>query len=679
MARLAVAAGIAGVLAAGAAPAFAGNSIPYYSGNASGQAVSLQVNPNTVLDVKLNAVQKLISALPLGANQTVDRAIGSTLANPTSPINVTVDTARAAGVAARGTKLTDGSASSTAVAIDAASLANEVTLLNQMVKNMPDGTVVALQSVLGPIADAEAALPLHDTTLRDALTTYLPTLAHPVAGALGSPTVDLLAQVHANFGQDLKGDLTTVQKNGVLTANSALALQPYQARALPADAFATNAVDNLALVPTGELGLVDSQQLALALQHIDNALVAAEKTLSAASHNGVGGVSVGTITDPITNQAFPLINGTVGTVTTTAGSVNLDAINALINQVSGLVGTLNGLAGLRLNDIVGNNGANALSSISRTGDLVTANGLGQVAHVDVVKINDPRLQSLLGPELASVDGIKATTAVSLDGIHSNSTPGFQTANGTLVDVKLLGKSLTYYAGLAGQTVSLDDILPPGTDCQIDLPGTSTCHGIQLKVVPSQISAQLQTLEDTLNSAGAGIKPLLTVTLTRGLGVVDHSGSAKFGRADITVLQVNTDINCGTIQQVSGLLDGATQGGLSAAQSTLATTLDLHLAACGLGITDTPNMASGARAHTAATPAAGAHATDAGKVHLVSLGLGVAHAEVSLDRANASCTVNCTTSSGPLTPSTGNDLFILAGMAVVAMAAGVGLQVWRARA
>jgi hypothetical protein len=653
VARLAVAAGIAGVLTAGAVPALAGNSIPVYSGNASGQAIALQVNPNTVLDVKLNRVQSLINQLPLGANQTVDRTIGSTLSNPTAPINVLVDSASAKGVAAQGTELTDGAASSTAVAIDAKSLASEVALLNQMVKNMPDGTVQALQRVLGPIADAEKAA--GDSTLSDALTTYLPTLSHPITGALGSPTVDVLQSVDAKFGQDVKGDLTTVQKGGVLTPNSSLALQPFEARALPSDAYAVNAVDNLALVPTGKLGLVDNHQLALSLQHIDNALVAAEQTLSTAgNHVGVGGVL-----NPVTGQVYPLVNGTVGTVTTTANSVDLAKVNSLINQVTGLIDTLNGIAGLQLNDIVGNNGGNAISSLSRTGDSVTANGLGQVAHVDVVKINDPTLKGLLGEELASVDGIKATARVTLDGVH----PAQQSANGTLVDVKLLGHSLSYYAARAGQTVALDDILPAGTTCTVNIPGTSTCHGIQLNVVPSAISSQLQGLEDTLTGtlnstlATAGVKPLLTVTLARGLGVVDQSSSAKYGRADITVLQVNTDLNCGTINKVASLLGSA--------QSALAQTLDLHLAACGLGITDTP----------AGNGAAAPRAAAAGTAHLVSLGLGNAHAEVALDTTKGQ--PSQPTTSGPLTPSTGNDLLILAGMALVAMAAGISLQAWRA--
>ncbi|MDQ6747512.1 MAG: hypothetical protein M3010_05325, partial [Candidatus Dormibacteraeota bacterium] len=669
VARLAVAAGIAGILAAGAAPALAENGISHFSGSASGQAIGLQVNPNSVLDVKLNAVQNLINKLPLGANQTLGRAVGSTLANPTAPINVTVDSATAQGVSTDGLHLAAGTvehptkAHSTAVAIDAKSLADEVALINQMVKNMPDGTVQALQDVLGPIAAAEQAQ-LHTSTLSNVLTQYLPTLSHPITGALGSPTVDLLRSVDANFGDDVTGDITTVQKGGVLTPNSTLSLQPFEARALPSDAFATNAVDNLALVPgTNGLGLVDNNQLALSLDNLDKVLVAVEKTLSAASSNlGVKGV-----VDPLTGLVFPVLNGTAGTASGTLKSVDLNAVNALVNRISGLVDTLNGLSGLQLNDIVGNNGSNAVSSLSRTGDSVTANGLGQVAHVDVLKINDTHLQQLLGTtELASVDGIKATTAVSLDGVHNAN----QSANGTLVDVRLLGKSLTTYAAAAGQTVALDDILPPGTTCSIKLPGASTCHGIQLKVVPSAVSAQLQTLEDTLSSAGAGISPLLTVNLTRGLGVVDQSGSARYGRADITVLQVNTDINCATVQQVSGLLNRATQGALSTAQSTLASALDLHLAACGLGITETPAGAGAARAHAAAAPRAAADGND---VHLVSLNLGVAHAEVSLDTNTSGCTTNCDTQSGPLTPTTGNDLLILAGMAVVAMAAGISLQ------
>ena len=659
MARLAVAAGIAGVLTAGAAPAFASNSISKYSGNANGQAIAVQINPSTVLDVRLSELQQIINelnALPTGPNGvpgSVNNAVGSTLANPTAPINVAVDSASAKGVSTDGLKLSDGTASSTAVAIDAKSLATEVSLLNQAVKNMPDGTVSALQSVLGPIAAADKT-----GKLAAALNDYLPALSHPITGALGSPTVDMLRSVNANFGQDVKGDITTVQQGGLLTPNSSLALQPFEARALPSDAFATNAVDNLALVPSGKLGLASPGQIAQALQTIDAALIVAENAIKSETAQA----GLGAVTDPVTGTVFPVINNAVGTAGTTVKGVDLSAVNALI---ANLTTTLSGIDGLQLNDIIGNNGANAVSSLSRTGDVVTANGIGAVAHVDVVKINDPQLQAILNTvagtlstepgnamELASVDGIKATANVSLDGVH----PATQSANGSLVDVKLLGRSLKSYVPAAAGSVSLDDILPAGTTCTINIPGASTCHGLKVEVPSTQV------LTDALAKQGVSVPSLLTVTLTRGLGVVDASNSTQYGRADITVLQVTSDINCAALSKITSALDSV--------QSTLSSALNLHVAACGLGLTGGNTAGANALAlHTATSP------NTAGTAHLVSASFGVAHAEVGLDTLH-----NTTfTTPGPTPPNTGNDLFLLAGLSVAAAAAGLGLQAWKSRA
>ncbi|MGI8608292.1 MAG: hypothetical protein ACR2MY_03540 [Candidatus Dormibacteria bacterium] len=668
VAQLAMAAGIAGVLTAGAAPALADNAISKYSGNATGQAIALQVNPNTVLDVRLSRLQQIINeldALPAGTTGvpgSLKNTIGSTLANPTAPINVAVDQVSAKGVSVDGTNLSDGSASSTAVAIDAKSLASEVALLNKAVQNMPDGTVAALQTALGPIAAADKT-----GQLAAALNTYLPTLSHPITGALGSPTLDLLRSVNANFGQDVKGDITTVQQGGLLTPNSQLKLQPFEARALPSDAFATNAVDNLALVPSGKLGLANPNQVALALKTIDGALIAAENVIKAATAQ----TGLGSVTDPVTGTVFPIINNTVGTASTTVQGVDLSAVNTLIGN---LTATLSGIDGLQLNDIIGNNGANAVSSLKRSGSVVTASGLGEVAHVDVVKINDAQLQGILNTvagrasaepgnalEIASVDGVKATANVSLDGVH----PATQSANGSLVDVKVLGRSLKSYAATAGQNVSLDDILPAGTTCTVNIPGSSTCHGIALQV-PST-----KGLEDALSARGVKVPTLLNVTLTRGLGVVDPSNSTKYGRADITVLQVTSDINCSALNQITSALSGV--------QSSLASALDLHLAACGLGIT--PNAAPkaapaavGSNLLSTRTAAAGTGNTVA-PAHLVSASFGVAHAELGLDLLHNVTT----TTAGPPPPNTGSDLFILAALAVAVAAAGVGLQVLKNRA
>jgi hypothetical protein len=658
VARLAVAAGIAGVLTAGAAPALASNSINYYSGSASGQAVALQVNPHTVLDANLPALRTLIrqldSAVP-GISGTVTNSIGSTLEDPTAPINVTVDAASAKGIASKGTELTDGAASSTAVAIDARSLKSEVDLLNRAVKNMPSGTVAALQQVLGPIA-------AHNPDLKAALDTYLPSLAEPVTGALGSPTVDILRSVDAKFGEDVHGDITTVQQGGLLTPNSALKLQPFEARALASDAYAANTVDNLNLVPTGQLGVVSNLQVAHALTLIETELIKAEAVVTKATANRP---VVGGVVSTITGNVFPVVNGTVGTVSSgVEGNVDLNKVNELINSISLLRSLLGGLDGLQLNDIVGNNGANALSGLSRTDDKVTANGLGNVAHVDVVKVNDPHLKALLGmigaadlTELASIDGVKGTASVTLDGVH----PATQSANGSLVDIRLLGRSLSYYAALAGQTVTLDDILPAGTTCQVNIPGTSTCHGIKLLVPVTGKLAAVNNLTDKLPT-------LLNVTLSRGLGVVDQAASTKYGRADITTLQLTTDLNCGAVKPIADAL--------SSVQSSL--DLGLTLAACGVGVGNaSPTALAAARTAGAQQPRATDATVAAAKAHLVSLSLGVAHAEVNLNEGSLPNTP-ATVPSVPL-KNTGNDLLILAGVSLAALAGGVALQARKARA
>src|SRR5438309_2667443 len=150
--RLATAAAtIGGICAVSAAPALADSGISYFNGSATGQAVSLTVSPSSVLNVNLAGIQSQLNSLPLGAGQTINNVAGSTLQNPTAPITVQIDASHAQGVAQKGVQLSDGSASSTAVSIDAASLKSEVTLLNAMLQHMPQGPVTALDNALSPI------------------------------------------------------------------------------------------------------------------------------------------------------------------------------------------------------------------------------------------------------------------------------------------------------------------------------------------------------------------------------------------------------------------------------------------------------------------------------------------------------------------------------------------------
>src|SRR5207302_7325260 len=141
--RLATCVAITGVCALGASPALADNGISYYNGSGTGQAVNVTVAPSAILNANLSELQATLAKLTgsVGVSGTVNNVAGSTLQNPTSDINVLVDAAHAEGVSQSGTALNDGSAYSTPVSVKAASLASEVSLLNSMLKNMPNGTV----------------------------------------------------------------------------------------------------------------------------------------------------------------------------------------------------------------------------------------------------------------------------------------------------------------------------------------------------------------------------------------------------------------------------------------------------------------------------------------------------------------------------------------------------------
>jgi hypothetical protein len=654
---------MAGVLAAGAAPALAADGISSYSGKASGQALTLQVNPNSVANVNLAELKSILAKIDslgavVGVKDTVGNTVGSTLDNPTAPVNIAVATASASGASTDGLKLASGAADSAPVQIDAASLNTEINLINTAVHNMPTGTVKALKDALGPLAT-------NNQQLSDALNLYLPELADPITGTLGSPTVNALnVNLHANFGDDLTREITSVEAHGLLTPDSKLALQPFTARAIPAEAFASNDVTNLALVPSGHLGTVSQAQVRQALAAIETALKNVEDILSKTNSS----LGLGAAND-VLGLVTPTLNGTVGTVTTTAGNVDLSAVNDLVNLVSAEIGLLDGLNGLSLNDVIGNNGSNAISALKRDGATVTASGGSTVTHVDVVKINNKALQDLLGTvtnrlpgggsvasvsELASIDNIKATAHVTLDGV----TTADQHATGSLTDIKLLGRSLESYvngtsAALPVSTgvghLSLDDILPAGSSCTINIPGTSTCHGLPITVptVPA-----VQTALDA-----AGVKSLVTVVLTRGIEVLDATASKTHGSASITTLQLTADLNCGAVPSIAHIMPSIP--------------VALTLSVCGTGVQGAASPLTGA----AGANAAAAHtAGTTGSVHLVNLAMGVASAQLSTSPTldNPGCSIGCV-----LPPNTGNDFLILAALAVAAMAAGVGIQAWKA--
>ncbi|MFN2462515.1 MAG: hypothetical protein ABR573_01265 [Candidatus Dormibacteria bacterium] len=670
MARLATAAGIAGILIAGAAPALAANNISYYSGNASAMAVHATVDPSAVLDVRLGALQSALSglnAVPVTGTATglgtfLNNQIGGTLQNATQPIEVIVDRARVAGTSAKGTDLTGGNATSTAVSIQAASLAQQVNLLQAALQDIPLGTVKALRTALAPIIAADST-----GTLQTAFNIALPQLAAPVSGALGDPTVNLLQEVNVNFPNSSTGNLTTVGGPALLTPESSLKLQPFSAHAIPSDAQASNSVDNLALVPTGKLGVPSPQQLVASLTAVTTALNGVESALTATT----GTLPTASVTGPVTNQVFTALNPVVATVTGTASttltSTDLSAVNTLINALNGVIDALSGLNGVSLNSLVADNGANAVSNVSRgkSSPDVTASSVGQVAHVSVLHLNDSLLTQLLvssgllqGTELVSVDAIKATANVTL-GSHKT-----QTATGTLGDVKVLGKSLTSYVpSINGKDVSMDALLPEGTTCTINLPGKSSCNNYPLDIVPAAVSDALGSLQSTLGNS-IPVPTLLTVTLRRGAPVYDTSGNDKVGSAAITVLDVAASLNCDAVGKIAGMLPTG---------SALSSSVDLHFAACGAGLNPAAQANTAGTAHTAG--ASHAMVNKAGTAPLADVAFGVAAADLTLD----SSITPSGNPSGPLPPTTGNDVLILAGLALAALAGGVALQVRKARA
>jgi hypothetical protein len=526
--RLATAVTIGGVFALSAAPALADSGISYYNGSGSGTAVNLSVSPNAVLNANLSQVQSIINQLPLGAGKTVDNVAGSTLANPLSSINIQVDGASARGVAAGGTSLTDGAASSTALSVQADSLKSELDLLNAMLQNLPAGTAAALQNALAPII-------ANDPTGQVA-----PALAQlnaqlgGISDTLGSPSVNVLQTVTAKFGEDKKSDVVDLKQGGVLSQVDSYHLDPFYARALPTDASATNGLASLDIAPSvlGKLGAtpLNVPSLSASLATLQAALQQAENKLTgqASQIPLVGNTAkdaLGTLTGTV--------NSTTSQVVTIGGqTVDLTKINDLINQIAALRSSLSALDGLQMNDIVQSGAATAAGTLQRQGDKVQATGSSQAGRIDAVKMTNPVLanalkqvtgQDFTGMALVTVDGIAANASVVLDG-HS---PANVAADGHLVDVKVLG-----------HVVSTDALLAPGTSCTISVPGKSTCGAIAGAPV---------SIPDTTNGL---VSNLLTITLTRGAAQFASTNSITTGAAKIVTLEVKVDVNLDQVTAVA---------------------------------------------------------------------------------------------------------------------------------
>ncbi|HEV3232150.1 MAG TPA: hypothetical protein VG245_07835 [Candidatus Dormibacteraeota bacterium] len=634
--RLATAVAIGGVFALGATgPVLADNSLSYYNGSGAGSALNLSVSPNAVLNANLSGIQSILSSLPAGAGQSINNVVGSTLANPTGDILVTVDSATANGESKgnNGAGLTSGGAVSTPVVVNAAALQSELNLLNAMVQNLPAGTVSAVQSALQPLISSDTT-----GTLQGALDQIQAQLGTPIADTLGNPTVHLSHSVSANFGEDKTGDIATINQGGLLTQAAAFHLDPFEAKALPSGAAANNAVTSLNIAPSllGKLSVpAAAPSLISALGTVQSALQSVENKLGGSVGNVpvAGGVVVGalgTVTSTVNNTTDAVVK--TGTKT-----VDLTKVDQLVQQIANMRNSMAALNGLQMNDIIGTGPSTALGSIVREGNVVKANGFSQAVRIDAVKLNNPVLAKelntvlalipanvldtvksttgssldLTGSSLVTVEGIKASANVALDGVNQQ----VAAAEGHLASVSVLGIKV----------LDTDTALAPGTSCTVSLPGKTTCAGslAALNNIPSVPSL-------------AGIGSLITVTLTRGAAVIPSTNSITSAAAKIVTLEVKVDLNLAAINAIvnsTGL--SQTLGGL-------------------------PLSLGGAANGTA---------------NLADVQLGVASAEASLNPA-VTCQVACQPRQIP--PSTGNSVLPLAILALALVAAGAGLSVRQAR-
>jgi hypothetical protein len=529
--RLATAVTIGGVFALSAAPALADSGISYYNGSGSGTAVNVAISPNSVLNVNLQAVSdavKQLDALVPGTSKTINSLAGSTLNAPTTPISIQIDGAMAKGTAASGGSLTDGSASSTALSIQADSLKSEIALLNAMLQNLPQSTATALQGALAPII-------ANDPTgqVQSALAQLNAQLGG-ISDTLGNPSVNVLQTVTAKFGEEKKADVVDVKQGGVLTQVDSYHLDPFFARALASDASASNRLESLAIAPSalGKLGAtpLNVPSLNSSLATLQAALQQAENKLTGqASQVPLAG---GTAADALGKITAPVNSATSQVVTIANQQVDLTKVNELINQLAALRGSLSALDGLQMNDIISSGAATATGTLQRQGDKVVATGSSTAGRIDAVKLTNKvitdALHTVTGKDfsnmsLVTVDGIAGNASVTLDG-HN---PANVAADGHLVDVKVLD-----------QVVTTDTLLAPGTSCTVSVPGKSTCGAIGGAPV---------SIPDTTNGL---VSNLLTITLTRGAAQYASTNSITTGAAKIVTLEVKVDVNLDQVNAVA---------------------------------------------------------------------------------------------------------------------------------
>ena len=338
-----------GVMSMSTAPALAAPPITYYQGTANAQSLGVTVSPNAILNVDLSELNTiltgLLSTIP-GLNQTVNDLTQGTLDNVTAPINVAANTTHADGVAAQGQQLTNGSATTTPLAVDAASLATEMALLKKALKNVPAGAVQVLVNEINALVLANPSIPASVVT---GLLADLNSLAGALTDTLCTPSVNVFDSAKANFGQDISNANLTFPGPATCALGAPFTFGPFEARALPSDATGSNSLVNIDLVPTGNIGL---QNIPALLTTIANAILAFETAAVNTITGGVGTIvpGVGGIITGVTGLNATLtaaLSGLLTTITTTLNPIYNQVI-ALINGITGL-----GLGNLQLEDILG--------------------------------------------------------------------------------------------------------------------------------------------------------------------------------------------------------------------------------------------------------------------------------------------------------------------------------------
>jgi hypothetical protein len=629
--RLVTLVSVAAVSILGSTQAMAAAPMSYYQGSGDGSALAVVASPDAVLNLRLTAINSILAQLATATGVDLNSVVGGTLANPTAPINVVIDQAHSVGKSATGQSLTAGTSTTTPLSIDAASLNQELALLKAALKNVPAGAVGQVTSLLNN-------LPTSSSTA--SVLAALNQLAGQLADTLGNPAVNAFDSATINFG-----DLPNPVNNGNLTAGPSFlttgpfVLGPFSAEALPKDSLATNTLTSLDLAPTGRLGVPSAASIQQLLSGLANSLATLETNL-------------GTIVTvlPVAGGA---LGGVIQTVTPNVNAALQAAINAvntayatLVNALSAAFNALGLINNLQLNDLLGTGPSTALSSTTRdlTSGVVSANGLSQLAHVDVLKLSNPLLAGLLNKltsasggnlpdltntSLVSLDGVKGTATATADGSTTH-----ETATGQLVDVHVLGQSLKALTG------NLDNILPPGTTCTIQVPGVITCPGL----AGGQAAAALSALNTVLGNIPTSVAGLITITLTRGANVDTAGPDLQHAAASIVTLEVNVAIDCSKVPALATIQSLAAQVPL------------VNMTLCSGG--SAPAFAR--TAHVTSAPA--------GSSSLVDLQLGQADAAVSLTPAPANF-------SGTSThiPATGNNIWILAAFGLVLAAAGIAIN------